>query len=87
MGNEKFLNKIDRLQKENDELKSSLDEINKLVNAVHIAIVLQCSEKSEVRVPPFSVDKINEEYLLATHKDEDTGEYVMKVAKREKEAE
>ena len=87
MENEKYLKKIERLEKENKELKESLGQINNLVNAVHIAVILQCTETGEVRVPVFDVDKINKEYRVATVKDEEKGEYVMKVFKYGEEAE
>ena len=70
-----------KLRKENKELKESFGQINKLVNAVHIAVILQCSATGEVRVPVFDVDKINKEYKLSTTKDEEKGEYVMSVTK------
>ena len=70
-----------KLRKENKELLESLGQINKLVNAIHIAVILQCSETGEVRVPVFDVGKINNEYKLSTVKDEEKGEYVMRVTK------
>ncbi len=84
-----FFNRINKLTKENDELKSGIQEMQKIVDAILISVALSCSEEKdgvwELRLKKFNVYRCLKNYNLVTRQDEDTGDYILKVTKRPKE--